>query len=423
MKVRNMAEKVDGMLSAYRVLDLTDEKGFFCGKLLGDMGADVIKIERPGGDPSRSVGPFYHDEPHPEKSLFWFAYNTSKRGITLNIATAEGQDLFNRLVKGADVIIESFEPGYMAKLGLGYPALQQVNPEVILVSITPFGQTGPYKHFKAPDIVAMAMGGQMYSYGDADRPPVRISHHSQAYLHSAGQAALGTMMALYHRHATGEGQHVDVSIQESVAWATYMVLNNWDEVRSIHRRERIDPSTGSAAQKKRIWPCKDGYIILDFVSGSRGREKNRKLVEWMDSKGMANDFLKSFDWSRFELTKTTQETVDRMEERISKFAMSLTKAELLEGAAKRALEAFPVCSAKDLLENLQLAARKFWVEIAHPELGTTITYPGPFARVSETPPIISRRAPLIGEHNQEIYVKELGLSKEELTILKEAKAV
>jgi len=142
------------MLSPYRVLDLTDEKGLLCGKLLGDLGADVIKVERPGGDPARNIGPFYHDETDPEKSLFWFAFNTSKRGIALDIETADGQEVFKRLVQSADSVIESFPPGYMDRLGLGYPALEKVNPGVIMVSITPFGQTGPYKDYKTCDIVA-----------------------------------------------------------------------------------------------------------------------------------------------------------------------------------------------------------------------------------------------------------------------------
>ena len=140
-----MAEKQETMLSPYRVLDLTDEKGLLCGKILGDLGADVIKIERPGGDPARNIGPFYHDEPDPEKSLFWFALNTSKRGITLDIEKADGKEIFKKLVKSADFVIESFAPGYLDKLGLGYSELERLNPGIIMVSITPFGQTGPMR--------------------------------------------------------------------------------------------------------------------------------------------------------------------------------------------------------------------------------------------------------------------------------------
>ena len=163
------------MLGPYRVLDLTDEKGLLCGKIPGDLGADVIKVERPGGDPARNTGPFYHNEADPEKSLFWFAYNTSKRGITLDIETTDGQDIFKKLVKTADFVIESCPPGYMDRLGLSYSALERVNPGIIMVSITPFGQTGSYRDYKAPDIVAWAMGGIMYINGNADSPPVRVS--------------------------------------------------------------------------------------------------------------------------------------------------------------------------------------------------------------------------------------------------------
>src|SRR5512136_445244 len=162
------------MLSPYRVLDLADEKGILCGKVLGDLGADVIAIEPPRGSPARLVGPYYHDEPDPEKSLFWFAYATSKRGVTLNIETDDGKDIFRRLVEKSDIVVETFHPGYLDSIGLGYQDLEKINPGVILVSITPFGQTGPYRDYKGPDIVVWGMSGMMYPIGDADRPPVRI---------------------------------------------------------------------------------------------------------------------------------------------------------------------------------------------------------------------------------------------------------
>ncbi|MFC1966835.1 CaiB/BaiF CoA transferase family protein [Chloroflexota bacterium] len=411
---------MDGMLSPYRVLDLSDEKGLLCGKLLGDLGADVIKIERPGGDPTRNVGPFYHDEPGPEKSLFWFAFNTNKRGITLDIETADGQEIFKRLVKSADFVIESFPPGYMDKLGLGYPALEKVNPRVIMVSITPFGQTGPYKDYKAPDIVALAIGGAMYQFGDEDRPPVRISHHPQAYLHAAGEAAAGAMMALYYRGRTGEGQQVDVAIQASVVQVTHHITDNWDMMKRILRRGgQYLPNI----HVTRIWPCKDGYVLWSYFSGERAKRRNIPLVKWMDSEGMADDFLKGFDWGTFDLSTTTQEVLDRIGEPTAKFFMSHTKAELMDGPQKHSVTLYPVYTTKDILESVQLAARGFWVEVEHPELGTIITYPGAFTHASESPPRILRRAPLIGEHNEEVYENELGLSRKELLILKQAKVL
>ncbi len=212
-----MAQQAEGMLSPYRVLDLTDEKGIICGKMLGDLGADVIKVEKPGGDSARNIGPFYHNEVNPEKSLFWFAFNTSKRGITLDIETKKGQGVFKKLVKTADLVLESFPPGYLDKLGLGYSALEKINPRIIMVSITPFGQTGPYKDYKTSDIVAWAIGGRMQTIGDPDRRPLRISHYSQCFVHAGMEASVGALLALHYRDMTGQGQQVDVSTQDRVA--------------------------------------------------------------------------------------------------------------------------------------------------------------------------------------------------------------
>ena len=410
-------EKAEGMLSPYRVLDLTDEMGVLCGKIFGDMGADVIKVERPGGDPARNQGPFYHDEADPEKSLFWFAFNNSKRGITLDIETTDGQDIFRRLVKTADLVIESFPPGYMDKLGLGYSELEKVNPGIIMVSITPFGPTGPYKDYKAPDIVAWAMGGQMYPWGDPDRPPVRMSHHSHAHLHVAGDAAVGAMIALYHREMTGEGQQISASVHDSGVQATWRVTELWDMERQVRRRGETAP--GITVNVRMTWPCKDGFVIWRYVTGPNAKRWQQPFIGWMDSEGFADDFLKELDFDTLDLRNTTQEFVDLMEEPTGKFFMAHTKAELYAGALKYNLQLYPVASTKDILESVQLAERKFLVDLEHPELGTSITYPGAFAMTSEAPPSVSRRAPLIGEHNSEIYEKDLGISKDELVILKQ----
>jgi crotonobetainyl-CoA:carnitine CoA-transferase CaiB-like acyl-CoA transferase len=193
------------LLAPYRVLDLTDDKGFLCGKILADMGADVIKIEKPGGDLARNIGPFYHDIPDPEKSLSWFCYNINKRGITLDIESVDGKELFKRLVKDAHFVIESFPVGYMEKIGLGYKELEKTNPGIILTSISPFGQTGPYSNYKGSDITCMGMAVVMYLSGDPDRPPVRISS-PQAFMCGSADAAAASLVAHYHRQRTGEGQ-------------------------------------------------------------------------------------------------------------------------------------------------------------------------------------------------------------------------
>ena len=214
-----MGHTIENMLSPYRILDLTNEQGYMCGKLLGGLGADVIKIEKPGGDSGRNIGPFFHDIPDPEKSLYWFAFNTDKRGITLDIETTDGQEILKRLIRNADIVIESFPPGYMDKLGLGYSVLSRINRRIIMTSITGFGQTGPHKDYKAPDIVVWALSGNAYLFGDPDRAPLRPTFPNFSYI-VAGvlQATIGTLIALYHREIIGEGQHVDASAQLSLIW-------------------------------------------------------------------------------------------------------------------------------------------------------------------------------------------------------------
>ncbi len=413
-----MAENTKGMLSPYRVLDLADETSYLCGKVLGDLGADVIKVEPPGGDPGRSLGPFYHDEPHPEKSLFWFAYNNNKRGITLNLETSDGQEIFKRLVKTADIVIETFPPGYLKKLGLSYPQLEKINPKIIMLSVTPFGQVGPWKNYKAPDIVAWGLCGQMYTWGEADRPPIRISHHSQAHLHSAMDAVVGVIMALYYRRITGEGQQISSSILESSVRSTASVPEVWDQLKIIMRRGELD--VGRAVRTTTTWPCKDGLILWSYGSGPQGKRNNQSFVHWLETEGAAVDFLKGVDWDTFGTTPATQEVVQRAEAIADNFFRSRTKAELFVAASKMGdIELYPVATTKDILEDIQLAARHFFVKLEHSELGTSIPYPGPFVQTTKAAPEVRQRAPFIGEHNLEIYEKELGISRNDLVILKQ----
>src|SRR6202008_191654 len=191
-----------GLLSPFRVLDLTDELGFLCGKVLGDLGADVIKIEPRGGDPARRLGPFYKNQPDPEKSLYWFGFNNNKRGVTLDLEKSEGQKLLARLAADADFVIESFTPGYLDKLKSGYAALAKTNPKLVWVSITPFGQSGPYSKFHASDIEIMALSGSMSLTGAPDRPPLRVPF-PQSYSWTGSYAAVGALTAHYHRELTG----------------------------------------------------------------------------------------------------------------------------------------------------------------------------------------------------------------------------
>lgn len=418
-----MSKGTETALSLYRVLDLTDEKGYACGKILGDLGADVIKIERPGGDPGRNIGPFYQNTPTPEKSLNWFAFNASKRGITLNIETADGRELFQRLVKTAAFVIESFPPGHLKKLGLDYRTLSKINPRLIMTSITPFGQTGPRKGYKSSDMVAMAMSGLMYLTGDTDRPPLRIQP-PQAYLMAGGQAAVGSLIAHYSRELTGVGQHVDVSIQESLILATLQAVA-FCHLRQTNLRRagpcRAGLSTGGVARQ--TWRCQDGWVTYIIQGGKGMISNNQGLTDWIEEEGMSDDFLRSIDWNKFDMATSTQAWHDRLEIPLSRFFLAHTRAELYEGAVKRNVILAPVNTPGDVLEDVQLKARGFWTEVEHPELGAKITYPDSFAKMSLTPCGVRRRAPLVGEHNQEIYEKGLGLSGDRISVLKQANVI
>ena len=416
------SEQSNLALSPYRALDLTDEKGLLCGKILADLGADVIKIEKPGGEPARNIGPFYKDVPDPEKSFYWFAYNANKRGITLNIETMDGREIFKKLVKSADFVLESFPPRYMDSIGLGYSALSEINPGVIMTSITHFGQAGPYKGYKGSDIVDMAMSGFMYLAGDIDRPPVRISF-PQAYLSGGLEAAVGTMIAFHHCRLTGEGQWVDVSIRDSIIRSLYNVRVFWDLNQHVVRRAgplRSGLSTG--ASPRDIWPCKDGAVNYQVMGGIGGLMTNRAMTKWVEEEGLADDFLKTFDWEKFDMATASRDTHSKIEENITRLFMKHTKDELWEGAKKRRIMLYPVSDMKGIVENEQLAARGFWEEVEYPEMGAKITHPGAFVKCSKTPLRIRRRAPRIGEHNEEVY-KEIGVTKEDLVMLRQANII
>jgi crotonobetainyl-CoA:carnitine CoA-transferase CaiB-like acyl-CoA transferase len=415
-----MAQSENGLLSPFRVLDLTDELGFLCGKILGDLGADVIKIERPGGDPARNIGPFLHDQVHPEKSLYWFAFNNNKRGVTLNLESDRGRKIFGQLVAKADFVLESFTPGILDGLDLGYKALSHLNPRLVLTSITPFGQTGPYSRFNASDIEVSAMSGCMSLTGDPSRVPLRVTF-PQSYQWTGSYAAMGTMIAHLQRQRTGEGQHVDVSAQACLLWAFSHAHTFWDLNRHLEQRAGsfMTGRSITGAKMRVFWPCKDGYLNFIIYGGEAGRKTNQALVNWMDSKGMTPEFLKKKDWKVFNIAEVTQEEIDQMEEPIGRFFQGVTKKEFLEEVISRGMLGYPVSTAREILEDPQLKARGFWQTVDHPELGTSLLYPGAFAKFSSAECPLRRRAPLIGEHNEEVYVNELGLKSAEMGQLKE----
>jgi benzylsuccinate CoA-transferase BbsE subunit len=414
--------KNEGLLAGFRVLDLTDEKGDFCGKILGDFGADVIKIEPPGGSSARNIGPFYQDSPHPEKSLFWFAFNTSKRGITLDIEQPDGREIFKRLVKTAHFVLESHRPGYLQSLGLGYADLESIKPDVILTSITPFGQTGPYADYQATDIVGLAMGGLMSILGEQNRP-ARISSGPQAYLQAGLQAAMASMMAHYHRQVTGEGQHVDVSMQEAVVLTAPIVAETYEFMKvnlsgTGPHYFTARPQPMGTLYIQYLLPCKDGNVLLQYSGGHPGYIKStRSILAWANAEGFCKDIM-DIDLVNWNIMTVPQETMDRMKRSLTEFLMTKTKAELFRGALERGIMMAPCNTTADISRDAHLQSRGFWEKMEHPELGCELTYAGAPLKMSSDSWGIRCRAPLIGEHNSEIYGKELGLTKEELAVLK-----
>lgn len=406
------------LLSPYRVLDLTDERGLLCGKILADLGADVIQMECPGGSPARRLGPFSEDDVRPENSLFWWAYAANKRSITLDIETVDGANILRKLATEADFLIESFSPGYLSGLGVGYADLQKLNPGLVMVSITAFGQDGPYADYQATDLVGMALGGFMSLTGDSDRAPLRLSF-PHFYLHGSAAGAAGAMLAHAHRALTGEGQHVDVSCQQAVAKTLAHAPQSWDIEGVVIKRMGVFRQTSADTKVRVNWRCKDGYINYMLQGGSVAAS-TRALLAWLDEEGMGDDYLNEINWEELGYGLVRTEVMERIVEPLQTFFESHTKEELTQGSVDRRILLFPVATPQDLLDHPQLEARGYFRQLEHPEQETTVTHPGAFVSAmgaAQTGP--SRRPPLIGEHNNEIYVEEMGLSREELSVLKQ----
>ena len=412
----SLKDKNEGPLSGYRVLDMTDERGMLCGQILSELGADVIKIEPPCGDKARTIGPFYHDEVDPEKSLYWFGINAGKRGITLNIETSDGREILKKLVKTADFLIESYPPGYLDKLGLGYDKMSQLNSSLVMTSITPFGQTGPWAGYEADDIVLMATGGMIYICGDTDRPPTTISVE-QAYLLGGLHAAAGTLMANAYRGLSGVGQYVDVSTHESIAWHVSIEHAFWEFQRlapALLGQKRIRTDNPTLV----IYPCKDGQVAFWLIYGKYGH-MFKALADWMDEEGLAGPLKEVEDWSELDATKMSVEKQQEWQDAFTNFFLRHTKRELFEEALKRGFILCPSNTVKDLFEFEQFESREFFINVEHPELNDVIKYPRAPYRLSETSCHIRRRAPFLGEHNREVYGEELGYDNKRLRLLRE----
>jgi len=378
-------------LDGVRVLDLADQAGTYCSKLLADMGADVIKVEPPGGAAMRDIGPFHRHVPDRDRSLFFWHYNTNKRSVTLDLDSARDRERFLRLATTADVVIETGAPGQLGARGMGYTTLSARNAGLTLVSITPFGQTGPYRNFRGSDLIAQALGGMVFVNGFPDEPPLQ-GLGLQAYHTASAYAAIGTLLALLARARSGRGQWIDVSIQECVAAALEHASG------FFHQDGRIALRQGSLHWTRyfRVGRCKDGYAMHctlgDWTS----------LLEWVKADGKAQD-LAAPAWE--DVTYRRDQCVHLFDV-LDEWAKDYGVADLVEGAQLRRLPYAAVLPPETLPQQPQLVARGFFVRVGHHELSETITYPGAPYVFSRTPWRIRRRPPLVGEHNDEVF-KEL----------------
>lgn len=408
-----------GPLAGLRVLELSDEKGQFCGKLLGDLGADVIKIEPPGGVKNRHVGPFMDDIPHPERSLSFWYYNTSKRGITLDLETADGRALFKRLAATADVILETFRPGYLDTLGLGYDTLAEQNPGLVLCALTPFGQTGPWRDYLSADLLHMAAGGEMASCGYDDSDVPIAPGGGNAWHMGCHYAYMGIMAALVFRTMSGQGQYIDASIHDACALTTESQIANY-----VYRGEVLKRQTGRhhapGPTPRTQFLAKDGVYVTALISGGLNPRNVKNLAELMDVYGMAGDLKDPKYQDPAVIAANTSHIIDGL---LASFIASVPAEEVYHAAQSRGFTWGAVRAPEALLEDAHLHDRGFWKQVEHPELGRTFIYPGEAAIYNGTPWGISRRAPLIGEHNAEIFRDELGLSAGEIAMLAENQVI
>ena len=389
-------------LAGFKVVDLGHHiAGPYCTKLLAELGAEVVKIERPDGDPVRKMGPFFQDDPHPEKSLLYLYLNTGKKSITLNLKTELGKKVFKDLVKDADILMENFSPRVMPGLGLDYPILEKLNPGLVMTSISNFGQTGPYRDYKATDLNIMAIGGLMYMNGEPEREPLTFGGGLQAQYQGGAQGFAATMIALWYKEWSGEGQHVDVSLMECIT----QVLEYPDLVYQI--TGEIYQRTGTAWVNLPAWgvyPCKDGYVGLVHGAPRRWRQIGKLMG------------IREFeDLSIYARRRELRDQIDAL---MLPWLLEHTKDEVykMAQAQKPEIPASPVRTPADLVNSEHFKERGYFVEVDHPITGPKL-YPGAPVKLSETPYQISR-APVLGEHNEEIYCQRLGYTKDDLVRMK-----
>lgn len=396
------------MLRGFRVLDLGDEKGVYCTQLLALLGADVIKVEPVAGEKGRYRGPFFKDEIDLEGSLYFQWFNTNKRSITLNLETKDGQSVFKELVKNTDVVVETFPVGYLKNLGLDSQTLRSINEKLVVASITPFGQTGAQKDYKSSDLIAMATSGLMQVTGSPDGPPVRLGNEYSHYA-PAQYAAVAITAALFYRDSvSGKGQDIDISMQETmISYALEQhPLMTWLFTGENPRRTGFEstfvPPTG-------LYPAKDGWVMLTISSPAEWDTVAQWVCEVTGNKQITDDKYRGAPQSRIPYK-------DEISDMIRVFTATLTRDELFRQSQRRNVVIDPVRTVADVVNDPHLVASGFWTDIEHPVVGKLKYARSPYD--SEDIQIRSNAGPLLGQDNEQIYSQELGMSMEELNVLR-----
>ena len=394
-------------LEGVSVIDLTHcIAGPYCTKLLAGFGADVLKIEPPGGERGRRMAPFFRDEPGPDSSLPFAYLNAGKRGATLNLKSAEGREMLLSLLKDADVLVENFAPRVMPSLGLDYETLREAAPHLVMVSISNFGQTGPYRDYKAADIVEYALGGLMYIFGAYDREPLKHAFN-QAQFKAGTDAASATLMALYHQRMTGgrtsgQGQRVDVSIQEAVASGLRDVVNNYTYTGAIRRRQ---PNHSGDLQRLRA--TADGYLLPN--PGLGGGLNWDSFVEFLG--------LPELDDDRFRTPSARLANAEELGRILDEYFIRQNKYDMFYGSHERRFIFGVIQSPSEVLEDPQFAYRDFFVDVEHPVMGE-LRMPGAPFRMESTPWKTGDAAPSVGQDNGQIFGDRLVLTGEQMAELR-----
>lgn len=337
------------MLGGCRVVDCTDRLGWLAGRLLADLGAAVTRIEAPGADTTQAE---------------WRALNVNKAVIEVDLERTEGRDQFDALAGKSDILLATPAPGSRAARVFDYPRLAALNPRLVVVAITPFGLVGPKARWRASDIELMAASGAMSLAGEEGATPLRVSA-PQSYAWTGAQAAIGALVALHHRAASGRGQLVDVSAQAAVITAlshapAFVTVTGTTPTRA---GTYMTGRSVTGAKFRVFWPCRDGYLNFILYGGAAGRRTNEQLVAWMRESGAELGALSAIDWAVWDPTGVTQEEVDAIEAPIARFLAGVSKREFLEEAHRREMLGYPVANVADIAADPQLAARGFWQDV------------------------------------------------------------